>query len=301
MRLSEILATRPGSTAPAESGTPVRSEASIRIEPIVFGEEPQLLGVLTAPEEAASSERGIVLCAPLFHQNICSYRPLRNLGVRLAQQGFPVLRFDWPGCGDSGDVPFTSISTWTASVHDAIGALRESSGVTDVVLAGLRVGATLAFLGALAEPGVSEIAMLGPYVTGRSYLRELRSFEAMAQHVFSEPERPPPALPEGAMEAGGFLLSQAEVSAIEGVDLLGADAPSGRLGRALVVAAQPDRAVSALVDALTARGVDVDYAVVGELARAWDGTLTSYMPATCSELVSGWLVRSDETFDPRGR
>src|SRR5947208_1253581 len=84
-----------------------------RIEtvPLSFGDDPPLLGMLTVPVESSSGRRGVVLCAPLYHQNICSYRPVRNLAVRIAERGLPAFRFDWPGCGDSGDAPDPSLAT----------------------------------------------------------------------------------------------------------------------------------------------------------------------------------------------
>jgi pimeloyl-ACP methyl ester carboxylesterase len=270
-------------------GALVERQQLIETVPIVFGDDPPLLGVFSLPQNPGSAARGVVVCAPLFHQNVCSYRPLRNLAVRIAEQGWPTLRFDWPNCGDSGDTPIVSVSAWTSAVTRAVEAMRTHTEVDDVCLVGLRMGATFAMLAALGETEVSAISLLGPFATGRAYLRELRSFEVMAAHVFTEPAQPPPPLPEGAMEAGGFLLSAAEVGALEGVDLVSADYSSLAAARVQIAVAQPDRGITGLVEAAQASGVEVDYTVAADLARAWDGTLHSYLAQNCGELVCAWL------------
>src|SRR5205823_2570016 len=159
---------------------------------------------------------------------------------------------DWPGCGDSGDVTDPSLATWIGSIHDAIRDLRASAGVEEITLVGVRIGATLAMLAALAEPDVSEIALLAPFPSGRSYLRELRVFEAMAQEKFSAPDIAPEPIPPGALEAGGFLISAAEVGAFERIDLVSADYSKLSAQRLLVALAQPARDVSACADAMRA-------------------------------------------------
>jgi pimeloyl-ACP methyl ester carboxylesterase len=265
------------------------ARSAARTLPIVVGEDPPLLGLLTVPE-GRHGERGVVLCAPLFHQNICSYRPVRNLAMRIADAGQPVLRFDWPNCGDSGDVPVVSMSTLTDSIRDAIHALREQTGVEKVTLVGVRIGATLATLAARDEPDVDELVLLAPFATGHAYLRELRAFEAMVQDQFSEPNFPVPPIPDGSLEAGGFLISPAEMEAFEGIDLVSA-ASSVSAKRVLVAVAQPTRDVAAFVDALrTVNRTALTAAVVPELTHVWAGTLFSHLPRACSELVCSWLT-----------
>lgn len=122
--------------------------------PIVFGTDPRLFGVLTLPE-GGQRRRGVVICAPFGHPNICSYRPLRALGRRIAEQGWPVIRFDWPGTGDSGDPDLVGeawMGVWTAAVAQAVEALRSRAGVDEIVVIGLRIGAPLALVTVEADP-----------------------------------------------------------------------------------------------------------------------------------------------------
>ena len=148
--------------------------------PLVFGVRTALHGMLELPGSMTASSSGVVVCAPLLHQNITSYRPLRMLARRLAEDGRPVLRFDWPGCGDSADPAELGLSAWTGAVHDAVAALREQTGVDEVALVGLRIGATIGVAAALTEPAVSELVLLAPFPSGRAYLRELSAFQSLS-------------------------------------------------------------------------------------------------------------------------
>src|SRR5687768_785158 len=125
--------------------------------PVVFGESPQLFGMLTLPAGAVGT-RGVVVCAPFGQEGTHSYRPLRTLAQRIAADGSPVLRFDWPGSGDSGDreAPVETAAGWTQPVCEAVAALRANADVDEVALVGLRVGATIALLAALEDGAVSE-------------------------------------------------------------------------------------------------------------------------------------------------
>ena len=61
-----------------------------------------LLGHLHDPAGAhAGSVRGVVIVPPFGWEDVCSYRPVRELAEMLAAAGMAVLRYDLPGTGDS--------------------------------------------------------------------------------------------------------------------------------------------------------------------------------------------------------
>ncbi len=139
---------------------------------VVFGEGPQLLGMLTLPEGEARGA-GVVICAPFGHEQTRTYRPLRSLAQRIAEGGRPVLRFDWPGSGDSGDATSHEIvdtSTWMIPIDQAVDFMRVRTDGADISLVGLRVGATVGLLAAAVNPAISDVVLLAPFVTGRAYL-----------------------------------------------------------------------------------------------------------------------------------
>ena len=257
--------------------------------PVTFGESPTLFGMLTIPQGVERRKRGVVICPPLGHENICAYRPLRTLAELIAERGYPVIRFDWPGCGDSGDADpawdsAAHLYGWTRAVQEAVETLCAATGANDVSLVGLRIGATLG-LAAAAATSVSEVALLAPYTTGRAYVRELRAFQALAEQTYVEHEAPP--LPDGIVEASGFAVTAAEVDALESIDL-GATTLAAR--RALVLAPQPNNRIDAFAEHLERTVPDTVSDVMPSMANLWTGPNTSALPRDVSERICTWLA-----------
>lgn len=146
--------------------------------PVLFGpRDGRLFGVFHGATGAARGE-GIVLCQPIGHEYIRAHRTFRQVAVQLAEAGFPVMRFDYFGCGDSsGDGADGSVPRWIADVHAAIDELRETAGVSTVSLVGLRLGASIAMLAAASRPDVRRVVLWDPVLDGRAYLAELRTLQ----------------------------------------------------------------------------------------------------------------------------
>jgi len=113
--------------------------------PIYFGPAAQpLFGMLHRPQGAAR-RTGIVLCPSWGTEGLRSYRGLRQLAQTLSQSGFPVLRFDYTGTGDSGgDGRHARLAQWLDDLREAAALLRTETGVSGLCLTGLRFGALLA-------------------------------------------------------------------------------------------------------------------------------------------------------------
>lgn len=93
----------------------------------------------------ASRQTGILLCNSWGTEYLRSYRGLRELAQSLSACGFPVLRFDYGGTGDSGgDGRHAGVETWVSELGIASLALRAETGCSELCLLGLRFGALLA-------------------------------------------------------------------------------------------------------------------------------------------------------------
>ncbi len=104
-----------------------------------------LLGHIDVPETSHGTA-GVLIVPPFGWEDVCSYRPLRFLARTLAESGIPVMRFDLPGTGDSSGSALDSglFEAWIQSVDDAAAELRAATGVKDVAVVGIRLGALLA-------------------------------------------------------------------------------------------------------------------------------------------------------------
>src|SRR5436190_7273139 len=125
------------------------------VEPQFFGSpHAPIFGLYHAPAAGQVRRSGVVICPPLGEEIFPAHRVLRVLATQLARLGFPVLRFDYLGCGDSsGDDLDVTIPTCLESLSRAVGKARELSGCERVVAIGMRFGGTIAGLSAAASPG----------------------------------------------------------------------------------------------------------------------------------------------------
>ena len=116
--------------------------------PFYFGlPDKPLFGCYHEPRFGNSRKCAVVVCQPVGHEYIYSHRALRQLAVRLSDSGFPVLRFDYYGCGDShGNAEDGEVCQWLEDIANAISEVRYRARVARVCLVGLRIGASLAMM-----------------------------------------------------------------------------------------------------------------------------------------------------------
>src|SRR5437773_7734152 len=83
-----------------------------KVVPFYFGSPDKLLfGCYHEPSLERRRKCAVVVCQPVGHEYINSHRALRQLAARLCDAGFPVLRFDYYGCGDSSDRKSTRLNS----------------------------------------------------------------------------------------------------------------------------------------------------------------------------------------------
>jgi alpha-beta hydrolase superfamily lysophospholipase len=134
-------------------------------------------------EPAAMRRRGaaIVLCPPLGYEYMSTYRSCRILAERLAARGFDVLRFDYDGTGNSAGGPEdpNRLDAWVRSVSEAVEEARRRAGTDAVALVGIRAGSLLALQAASDSTAVDRLALWSPFVSGRTYVRELKAIASL--------------------------------------------------------------------------------------------------------------------------
>jgi pimeloyl-ACP methyl ester carboxylesterase len=125
---------------------------------------------------------------------------MRDAADRLAADGYPTMRFDLYGHGDSeGEFEDATFGTWIANTRDAARELARISGCERIALVGLRTGALVAaaVAGKLPPPvathearpsgeaiTVDRLVLWQPVVDGKTYLMDvLRAFLAAEMMV----------------------------------------------------------------------------------------------------------------------
>jgi alpha/beta superfamily hydrolase len=158
----------------------VRQNRERMAKPVVFN---NCFGWLHSSQASAASDVAVLLCPGLNRDALDAHYPLRLLADEFAAAGYPTMRFDYPGTGDSCDLaevdgePAEYWAAWQQSVAVAADWLRGSTGARGLVFCGLRFGATLATLAAGQREDAAGLILLAPVLRGRSYMRQL-SIEA---------------------------------------------------------------------------------------------------------------------------
>jgi len=214
------------------------------------------------------SRRGVVLCGTLGYEQISAYRGWRQLAADLSAAGHPTLRFDYPGEGDSADPEAPGIEGLVAAIRRAVRFLREEAGVDEIVLVGLRFGATLAALAA-EEADIDRLVLLAPFASGRAYLREMTMrMKAIDQLPDGRPVPQDPSSPV----FGGFRPPATLLAALSRVDL--AKVPLAPVPQVLLLGADP----AGLASRLAAAGSDVTTGPFPGLAPFLSNALISEPP-----------------------
>ncbi|MDI6749186.1 MAG: hydrolase 1, exosortase A system-associated [Rhodocyclaceae bacterium] len=143
----------------------------IREEPLCFDcEGERLFGILARPEQPA--DLGVVIVVGGPQTRVGSHRQFVLLARTLAAAGFPTLRFDVRGMGDSTGAPrdFEQIQPDIAA---AIATLQGACpGVARVVLWGLcdAASAALLYVDATHDPRIAGLCLLNPWVRSAATL-----------------------------------------------------------------------------------------------------------------------------------
>src|SRR5215470_155948 len=114
--------------------------------PIYFGDaHTRLFGWIHRPTRQVRTT-AVLLCNPLGDDIVRAHRSLRHLAEDLCSAGFPVLRFDFHGTGDSAGSERDPgrVAAWRRDVGTAIDELRARTGADEVAIVGLRLGGTIA-------------------------------------------------------------------------------------------------------------------------------------------------------------
>lgn len=253
------------------------------MRPVVFGGQ---FGWL----HPASGADGVVLCYPFGYDALCTYRGMRRLAERLAARGMPVLRFDYPGTGDSaGEANEPGRwRAWIDSIRQAVALLRETAGVERVTLCGMRLGGTLAALAAQELGGVDGLVLLAPVLSGKNYQRELRAHYRQwlsipaAMDCLAEPDT------DAFVEAYGFRLYRDTLESLRAVDLKrDAQRPAGRV---LILDSLDPMRIDALAAHYREQGIDVDRQSFDEYSKFMMESLDSEIPQAAFQSMENWLA-----------
>lgn len=262
------------------------------MEPFFFGKSDKpLFGICHPPLGERARSCGVVICHPIGEEYIHGYRALRQLAYQLSRAGFPVLRFDYYGCGDSaGDAREASLQQWLDDVATAIDEIKRRERLSKVCLIGARLGGTLSFMAGLQDNALEAMVLWDPIVNGQSYLDYLmeqqqewmreRSLEGKSKKRMN-----------GVLEVMGFPINPQLEGDIQRVNLLTAHSCAAKYVL-LVDTVQPQSSLE-LRDRFTALDSKLEYQHIS-VPRVWgrqpDGN-NVVVPQQVLQAIVSWLSR----------
>jgi uncharacterized protein len=231
------------------------------VNPFFFGSRDRaLFGTLHPPRTRSGRREGAVLCGPFGVEYMRSHRAFRQLTTLLTRGGYHVLRFDYGGTGDSaGEGEAQTLEQWTDDVSTAIEELRDTAGLDQVTVVGLRLGAALALQaaarGGSGGVGVDRLVLWDPVADGERWLAEVlpAGVEATAREL-SAPGG------SGVVGVSGFPLPLALFQELRTLLPDGAGVPPGTPVELVVSRADP--MYDGLERRLAGSGLDVRHHVI---------------------------------------
>ena len=250
-----------------------------------------VFGMLHVPADAPLAT-AVLIAPPWGWEAIASHRSLRAWAQHLAGAGHMALRFDFPASGDSGGAPSDAsrVEAWVAAITAAADWLRAESGCDRIATLGLGLGGLVAGKAIADGARIDELVLWAAPARGRTFVREQRAFSKLqASRLTLSAEGEAPGLPDGWLEAGGFVLAAETIVALQQIDLR--SLPTGGLRRALLLPRE-----GASVDArLRLHLEEAGVAVTTGPGQGWEAMVFHpELPQAPDEVfarVSSWLAQ----------
>jgi pimeloyl-ACP methyl ester carboxylesterase len=153
-------------------------------------------------------DTAVLMAPPFGWDDVCSYRSRRSWAESLAAQGFPVLRLDLPGTGDSGGE--ATVAASVEALTAAAGWLRAATGCPRVAVIGIGLGGLYASAAASAGAAYDDLVLWAVPARGKTLVREVRAFARLGAGA---------VLADGSLAANGFVLPAATVADLDALDL----------------------------------------------------------------------------------
>jgi pimeloyl-ACP methyl ester carboxylesterase len=265
--------------------------------PVYLGTEPDAtFAMLHLPAQPYRGATGVVFCPLYGWDDICTHRARRGWARALAQAGYPAVRLDLPGTGDSPGSPKSAgrLEGWTASVAAAAALLRGGLDCERVAAIGIGFGGMLAWLSAAEGAPVDDLLLWAVPTHGRRLIRAIHlsaklSIDSRIEESFidSQPVRDDDA--RCMLDESGQLTAPGTIAALEQIDLSKTPLPSADQRRVLVLERSGDSADAELTARLRDAGACVTVGNGDGYGRLMRYVQQSVVPSEVISTTISWL------------
>jgi pimeloyl-ACP methyl ester carboxylesterase len=237
-----------------------------------------------------AGQTGVVFCSPWGFDNLCTVKFHRLLAAEFARRGYPSIRFDYPGEGDSLPLPGeATFETWINAALRAAAELRIRTGCMRILYYGMGIGSAVAVRAGQRDDRLAGYILAASALSGRRYLREV----ALREKVIEDGTTIDFNYPPGSTVLASYIMDPRLAADLKSVTVtvngLPPDLP------ALVLARPENNADRDLASELCHAGaavVSIDFAGYGTML---DGVVTSPIPKALISEIGSWLSRTIPT------
>ncbi|MEJ8476537.1 alpha/beta hydrolase [Roseibium algae] len=249
-------------------------------------------GLIQKPKDEHIRATAIVLCPNWGFDELCARKFYRHIAKTLCANGFPTLRFDYPGTVDSLDmVTGESLEDWLNATNAACDLLKNQTGCVNVALFGLGLGAMIAQLVSEGRQDIVGLILSAPVINGRRYLRET---SLRAKMIVEGLGLAPDALPKQGTSIGGLMMSDQIATDLKSINL--EKNSNSRPIPTLVWARQTVTADATFAEHLVKQGVPVTTKSFLGYEYLMDNPTSSKLPLGILNTLGSWC---DSNFPDR--
>jgi hypothetical protein len=191
------------------------------IQPLTIASRSEQLAAIKYPSVSTYGIRRnhtIVMCNAMGHEATRANRNLQQLAIRLSQDGFDVVRFDFASTGNStGRAADATLDQWRSDIATVVDHIRSEStfepSTHKVSLLGIRLGATL--LAQTPLTGIDKAILWDPILCGQTYLNLLRSMHRFELESLTRYLNVRKGQPDQFMGSACTATMQKEIAAIQ--------------------------------------------------------------------------------------
>ncbi len=235
----------------------------------------------------ASGETGVVFCAPWGFDALCTVKFHRLIATDLARRGYPAIRFDYPGEGDSLPVDAgASFDAWVTGAVRAAKELRSRTGCSRVLYYGMGIGAAVALRAGKQDANLAGYVLAASALSGRRYLRET----GLREKVIEDGLAIDFGYPEGSTVLASFIMDPRLAADLKTLTVSINDISAGLL--ALVLARPENTTDIEIAEQLRSAGAGVESIDFAGYGAMLDGVVTSPMPTALIGTIGDWFSRN---------
>jgi len=228
-----------------------------------------------------SPSRAVVICNPLGVEYMSGHRSIRHLADHLALSGIPALRFDYAFTGDSSGGDFTNsrVESFICDIRSAISAIKAYTGISEIILLGIGIGASFAALA--SNPGeISNLILWNPTTSGRRFVREQKLMSELLSKELGTTEQ------DDDIDAAGVYLTPTMQEDFRNIDLTKLDL--GHVENMLLITREEMKQDEKLISALLKTDINLENRVMAGYQEMMASPTDTVVPINTLKLICEW-------------